>query len=139
LACDDDDTIRLVLSVCLSAGGHFDVMTVASGEELLARFAMARPELVVLDVLMPGMDGTEALARLRALPGGADVPVVFLSGRDEPAEVERLRSLGAVAVLPKPFDPGLLPGQLAEILESHKSRADAAGTPAGRRRTRRDR
>ena len=58
------------------------------------------------------------------------MPVVFLSGRDEPSEVARLKSLGALAVLAKPFDPGLLAGTLAEILEHHKSARNPAAPGA---------
>jgi CheY-like chemotaxis protein len=114
----------------LASGGHFEVTTTATGEELLDRYGKARFDLVVLDVLMPGMDGPTTLARLRKLPAGADVPVVFLSGRDEPSEVARLKSLGALAVLAKPFDPGLLAGTLAEILEHHKSARNPAAPGA---------
>jgi CheY-like chemotaxis protein len=115
----------------LASGGRFDVTTVATGEELLDRFAHARFDLVVLDVLMPGMDGPTTLARLRKLPAAAGVPVVFLSGRDEPSEVARLQSMGAQAVLAKPFDPGLLAGTLGEILDRHKS-AKPPAAPAAR-------
>jgi two-component system OmpR family response regulator len=73
-------------------------------------------EAIVLDVMMPGLDGPGTLARLRADPRTAKVPVVFLTAKAMPAEVARLRELGAVGVLVKPFDPMALSGDLARVL-----------------------
>ncbi|HKE00401.1 MAG TPA: response regulator [Planctomycetota bacterium] len=117
LVCDDDDDVRAVLALSLEAVGGFRVVQARSGKEALALYPSSTPDLVVLDVMMPDLDGPSTLERLRRLPGGRRARVVFLSARSEPAEVARLQRLGVDDVLEKPFDPMTLPDRLRAILE----------------------
>jgi two-component system, OmpR family, response regulator len=116
LVCDDDDDVRAVVALSLEAVGGFQVEQARSGAEALELYARSRPVLVLLDVQMPQLDGPSTLARIRALPGGHEVPVVFLSATTRRAEVDRLRSLGVDDVLEKPFDPLALASRIRDIL-----------------------
>ena len=80
--------------------------------------ARARPELVVLDVSMPGMDGPATLEALRGVAAASEVPVVFFTATSSPTEVARLCALGAVGVIPKPFDVAALPRLVRDILDA---------------------
>jgi two-component system OmpR family response regulator len=115
LYVEDDEAIRAVGVMTLEAVGGFEVVACSSGAEALARAQGARADLILLDVMMPGMDGPQTLAGLRKIPQTAATPAVFLTARVQPAEVAELRVLGAVEVLAKPFDPMALPGQLRAI------------------------
>jgi CheY-like chemotaxis protein len=115
LYVEDDEPIRTIGMMVLQTVGGFEVVGCASGAEALARAPKARADLILLDAMMPGMDGPETLARLRTLPETAATPVVFLTARVQPNEVAELRALGAVEVLAKPFDPMTLPDKLRKI------------------------
>lgn len=104
LIADDDPVILRLLEVNFSLEG-FDVDTAERGEAVLERAAQRRPDLVILDVMMPGMDGWEVCERLKDSPGTADVPIVFLSARTQEHDRERGRKLGVSAYVTKPFDP----------------------------------
>ncbi len=115
LYVDDDDDIREVAGMALTAVAGLEVCACASGQEALGRARECVPQLILLDVMMPGMDGPTTLAALREEPDFADTPVVFLTAKIQPAEVERYRALGAVDVIGKPFDPMTLGEQLRQI------------------------
>lgn len=115
LYVEDDEPIRAIGMMVLQTVGKFEVVGCASGAEALAQAPTARADLILLDAMMPGMDGPETLARLRSLPGTAATPVVFLTARVQPQEVAELRALGAVEVLAKPFEPMTLPDKLRQI------------------------
>jgi len=102
---EDDDDIRTVAGMALEMVGGLTVRACGSGEEALAAVAEFAPQLIVLDVMMPGMNGPEVLVRLRAQDATADIPVVFLTAKAHREEVERLRALGVLDVVAKPFDP----------------------------------
>lgn len=105
LVVDDDDAIRSVLDIALGLVGGFDVTDASSGVEALDIVAQQSFDVIVLDVMMPGLDGPSTLERLRATPDAADVPVVFLTAKAQPHERRELESLGARGVISKPFDP----------------------------------
>lgn len=115
LYVEDDEPIRTVGLMTLQKVGRFEVVACASGAEALAKAPEARADLIVLDVMMPEMDGPQTLLRLRMLPETALTPVVFLTALAQPAEIARLRALGAVDVLSKPFEPMTLPDRLRAI------------------------
>ena len=102
---EDDTDIRTVASMALEMVGGLEVRAFASGEEALAAVAGVAPQLIVLDVMMPGMNGPEVLAHLREQGATAGIPVVFMTAKAQPEEVERLRALGVLDVIAKPFDP----------------------------------
>ncbi len=118
LCIDDEPDIREVVELCLGLAGNLEVRTCDSGERALDLMARNRPDLVLLDVMMPGLDGPATLARLRADPLLRSIPVIFMTAKAMPQEVERFLSLGAVAVIPKPFDPLQLADQIAAIWEN---------------------
>jgi len=117
LMVEADPDIRAVAHLSLTAVGGFMVALCASGEEALAQAEAFAPDLLLLDVMMPGMDGPATLAALRAKPALAGVPALFMTAKVQPQEVAHYRDLGAADVLPKPFDPMSLPGQLRALWE----------------------
>jgi CheY-like chemotaxis protein len=113
LLVDDEDDIRLVARASLERLAGWTVSAASSGAEgvLLARDEL--PDAIVLDVMMPGMDGPATLAELRADPATAGIPVVFLTAKVQSAERRRLEELGAAGVVAKPFDPMTLASELS--------------------------
>jgi CheY-like chemotaxis protein len=103
LVVDDSELVREAAKVALEIDGMV-AMAAEDGEAGLRRAAADPPDAILLDVVMPGLDGRETLARLRADPRLAHIPVAFLTARaDDPDETVALLALGAVAVIPKPF------------------------------------
>lgn len=118
LYIDDETDIREVVELSLGLAPELEVRTCDSGERALELMSRRRPDLVLLDVMMPGLDGPATLARLRADPQLRSIPVIFMTAKALPREIERFLSLGAVAVIPKPFDPLQLADQIAAIWEN---------------------
>lgn len=116
LLVDDDPDIRKIGALSLVAVGGFQVEVAESGAEAIAKGAEQAPDLILLDIMMPGMDGVATLAELRKLPGLAGTPVVFFTARVQRAEVEELVALGAMGVIGKPFDPMTLASQVRALL-----------------------
>jgi CheY-like chemotaxis protein len=119
LLVEDDPDIQTVTSLALSGFGGFEVRICGSAREAVDSAAAFGPDLILLDVMMPGMDGVEALMALRAISATAAVPVVFLTARVQPHEVQRYRELGSLAVIPKPFEPTALADTIRAIWEAH--------------------
>jgi CheY-like chemotaxis protein len=117
LLIDDDDDVRRVAQLSLSRLGRMEVVDAASGADGLLRAAAERPDAILLDVMMPDMDGPATLAALRANPPTAAIPVLFLTAKAMPSELERLLQLGALGVLTKPFDPLTLAAQMRQALK----------------------
>ena len=99
------------------------VRCAASGAEALEALATFSPDLIVLDVMMPAMDGPTLLARIRENTLLADVPVIFMTAKAEPDEVARLRSLGAIAVITKPFEPMTLATEIRRLVVAQRDTA----------------
>lgn len=116
LVVDDDDDVRRLATMALSRVGGHDVTSVSSGGECLVALRDARPDVVVLDVMMPGMDGPTTLEAIRDDPATHDIPVVFLTAGVVDTDMDRLRALSVAGILNKPFDPLQLSRQLGEIL-----------------------
>jgi CheY-like chemotaxis protein len=112
LIIDDEDDIRRIARLSLTKLGKMEVVEAGSGPEGVRKAAEEKPDAILLDVMMPGLDGPGTLAALRSNPATAAIPVVFLTAKAMASEVERLRSLGAKAVLTKPFDPLTLPNEV---------------------------
>src|SRR4029077_6657974 len=104
LFVEDDPDIQVVATMALESLGGFTVLACGSRAEALSRLEEFAPDLVLLDVMMPGMDGPATLEALRRLPSGA-VPVVFMTARVQAHEGLQYREMGAVDVIDKPFDP----------------------------------
>ena len=98
----------------------FRTVSAANGQEALDAVAAAPPDLILLDVMMPGMDGPTTLERLRAMPQTAMVPVVFMTAKVMPHEIDHYKTLGALEVICKPFNPMTLSETLNTIWEQHR-------------------
>jgi CheY-like chemotaxis protein len=115
---DDDDDIRQIASLALGLNPDISVETCDSGEAALALLPRAMPEFILLDVMMPGLDGPMTLARIRANPLLAHIPVAFITAKALPREVALFKAMGAVGVIPKPFDPMTLAVQVSDLWRS---------------------
>jgi CheY-like chemotaxis protein len=113
LLVDDEDDIRLVARASLERLAGWQVLAASSGRAGIEVAKAEQPDAIVLDVMMPGLDGPGTLAELRADPATADIPVVFLTAKVQAAERRRLEELGAAGVVAKPFDPMTLAGELS--------------------------
>jgi two-component system OmpR family response regulator len=116
LIIDDDADIRMIAGMTLTRLGGMEVVEAASGAEGVRRAAQERPDVILLDMMMPIMDGSETLSALRAQPATATTPVIFLTAKAVHVEVERMRELGAAGVLIKPFDPRTLSGDVLALI-----------------------
>jgi CheY-like chemotaxis protein len=110
LHVDDDRDIREVVDMSLGLNPDFEVRSCASGAEAIAAAAAWKPALILLDVMMPGMDGPTTLGHLRKNPETARIPIVFMTARAQTLEIKQFISLGAQGVISKPFDPMTLAG-----------------------------
>lgn len=117
LCADDEDDIRTILQLALSLDPELEVHLVASGAEALARAKSATFDAIVLDGMMPGLDGYETCRRLKADPATSQVPIVFLTAKAQRSETDRALALGAVACLTKPFDPMTIASELRAALQ----------------------
>jgi CheY-like chemotaxis protein len=117
LVVDDENDVRRITRLSLSRVGKMDVTDAESGPEAVQKALLERPDAIVLDVMMPSMDGPTTLAELRGRPETAAIPVIFLTAKVMASELERLRALGAAGVLTKPFDPMTFAGEVRAILE----------------------
>lgn len=115
LHVEDDRSIQAVAKVALEAVGGFRVLSCSSGQEALDQVRGFAPDFILLDVMMPGMDGPQTLARLAALIDLQRIPVVFMTAKVQPAEIAEYRRLGARDVIIKPFDPMQLAAQVRQI------------------------
>lgn len=115
LYVEDEPDIRAVAQMALEAVGGFAVIACASGQEALSVAPGARADLLLLDVMMPGMDGLSTLKALRQMPATAHTPVIFMTAKVQAAEVALYKGLGALEVIFKPFDPMELSAQIERI------------------------
>jgi CheY-like chemotaxis protein len=105
LFVEDDPDIQMIAQLALEAVGGFTVALCSSGAEALRAAPAFQPDLILLDVMMPGMDGPTTLQALRAEQALASTPVVFMTAKVQRHEIEQYRALGAIDVIAKPFDP----------------------------------
>lgn len=115
LLIDDEDDIREVAKLSLELVAHWDVLTACSGVEGVDRAVEHRPDAILLDVMMPGMDGAATYAALRSNPATRDIPVVLLTAKIFDRASDR-RGLEGITVISKPFDPMRLATQVASAL-----------------------
>jgi CheY-like chemotaxis protein len=116
LIVDDEEDIRELARISLERVGGLEVLSASSGEEGITVALAEHPDAILLDAMMPGLDGPQTLERLKANGATAAIPVVFLTGSVQEIEREGFISLGAAGILPKPFDPMKLAEQLRTCL-----------------------
>jgi CheY-like chemotaxis protein len=120
LFVDDDEGIRRVAQITLTRIGKLDVLLAKSGKEALELLQSERPDLILLDVMMPGMDGPAVLEKLRQNPDTASIPVIFLTAKIQKHEVEEYSQLGACGVISKPFEPTELAEQVRQLYNTFR-------------------
>lgn len=128
LYVDDEADIRTVAKLALERAGGFEVKAEESAERALQLLREWLPDLLLLDVMMPGMDGTELFSRLQADERYKKLPVVFMTAKAQPAEIDSYRELGVLDVIPKPFDPFTLGTQLQSIWTRFQKDGAAVGS-----------
>ena len=116
LMVDDEPHVRRVAELSLARVGKWTVILAASGAEAIVAAEREQPDLILLDVMMPGMDGISTLSALQACLALAGIPVVFMTAKVQEREIERYLGLGAAGVIRKPFDPMTLPDHIRRIL-----------------------
>lgn len=118
LYVDDERDIREIAAMALELDPEFEVRCCASGQEALEEASSWRPHLILLDVMMPGMDGPSTLQALREREDCAGIPVVFITARTQSEEISKFISLGAAGHIAKPFDPMTLAARARELLQA---------------------
>ena len=115
LHVEDDPSIQAVTKLALEAVGGYQVLSCSSGAQALEEVEAFAPDFILLDVMMPGMDGPKTLELLGQLVNTEQIPVAFMTAKVQPDEVAHYRSLGAHGLIIKPFDPMLLAAQVRDI------------------------
>ena len=115
LYVEDEPDIQAVAKLALEQVGQFTLEVCSSGQEALDKAAAFSPQLMLLDVMMPEMDGPTTLIKLRDISGLEETPAIFMTARVQPHEIQEYIDMGAVDVIAKPFDPMTLSNQIREI------------------------
>ncbi|NGN97707.1 response regulator [Grimontia sp. S25] len=116
LYVEDDEDIRDVAELALE-GDDFILLSCECGDVALEKAALSSPDLLLLDVMMPDMDGPTTLKRLRTIPHLESTPAIFMTAKVQPAEVKAYHEYGAIGVISKPFDPMLLADEIMKLME----------------------
>lgn len=124
LLVEDDPDIQTVTSMALGSFGGYTVHVCGSAREALDSAASFKPDLILLDVMMPGMDGLDTLKALREIPATATTPVIFLTARVQPADVALYNELDSLAVIRKPFEPTALVETIHGLWARYRDQAD---------------
>jgi len=123
LLIEDDPDVRTIAAIALEDVGGFRLTLCGSGAEALAQLRQSVPQLILLDVMMPDMDGPMTLAEIQRLALDPAPPVVFMTAKVQPQETQRYLQLGAAGVIAKPFDPMTLSEQLRALWREARTRA----------------
>lgn len=118
LVVEDEEDIRKIVSVALDNIGGFKVEVCASAHEALEVLTARQPDLIVLDVMMPVMDGPSLLSEIRKNDKYKKIPVIFMTAKVQSHEVEEYKAMGVLGVIVKPFDPVSLPEQIKNLWQS---------------------
>ena len=115
LYVEDEADIREVAEFALEDEG-FQLTPCTSGQQAMDKAVALKPDLILLDVMMPGMDGPTTLKKLRELPHMVNTPVIFMTAKVQPAEVAGYKAMGAIGVISKPFDPMTLADEIRSLM-----------------------
>lgn len=116
LHVEDDADIREIAMMALGISGEFAIIQCESGDEALSEVENSTPDVILLDMMMPGMTGLQTLLHMRKMPHLAEVPAIFMTARTQQSDVDELRAMGNVEVITKPFDPMTLSDQIKEAM-----------------------
>ncbi|MFZ0630716.1 MAG: response regulator [Acidobacteriaceae bacterium] len=116
LIIDDEEDIREVAALSLETVAGWDVLVAGSGAAGIAKARESHPDAILLDVMMPGMDGPTTFRELRAIPETSGIPVILLTAKVQAADQKRFSDLGVASVMFKPFDPLILARDIAQVL-----------------------
>ena len=119
LIIDDEDDIREVAALSLEATADWGILTASSGKEGIKVAAAEKPDAILMDVMMPEMDGPTTFKQLQLNPETQGIPVVLLTAKVQGVDQRRFAGLGVAAILFKPFDPLTLAKQISEVLGWH--------------------
>ena len=117
LVVDDDTDILMIIRYCLKSASDFELKCVISGQEAISIAMEMEPDLIILDVMMPEMDGVATLKAMKLIPKLAHIPIIFLTAKVKKEEIEEYFRLGICEVIIKPFDPLSLPATLRKIVQ----------------------
>lgn len=115
LYVEDEPDIAQIAQLALENIGGFELENCENGQIALDKGKVYQPDLVLMDVMMPVLDGPAAFKEMQKLPEFANIPVIFMTAKVQPSEIEEYKSLGVVEVIPKPFDPMTLADQVKQI------------------------
>ncbi len=115
LLVEDEPDIQEVARLAMEAVGGFSVEICSSGSETLKKAPVFAPDLIILDVMMPEMDGPDTLRAIREVPEIASIPVIFMTAKAQPQELRRYKEMGILDVISKPFDPMTLSATISDI------------------------
>lgn len=115
LCADDEPDMRALIQLALVNVGHFEVDLCASGRQLLENISIYNPDLILLDYIMPGMDGMQVLESLQGREDCHGIPVVFMTGISTQSDMDKMTAAGAAGIITKPFDPMALSAALVKI------------------------
>jgi two-component system, OmpR family, response regulator len=118
LVVDDDPAMRLVASIALEQVGGFEVLLAQGGLEAIECARENKPDAILMDLVMPDVDGPDVLQTLRQHESTDKIPIIFHTAKTDPSEVRDMLALGAKGVIGKPFDPAALAEEIERILES---------------------
>lgn len=126
LHVDDDDDIREIALIAMTVVGNLNVIQCSSGAEAISRAPELRPDLFLLDVMMPDMSGVETLQKLRQIEGLEHVPGIFMTAKVQQKDIAALIAAGGDAVISKPFDPMTLAAEITQIWQAQGPRTRSA-------------
>lgn len=120
LYVEDELDIQAIAQIALEAVGGFTLKICSNGEDAISQISDYKPDLILLDVMMPGIDGPTTLKELRKIPEFATTPAIFMTAKVQAEEVDALRQQGAMDVIAKPFDPMELANTIKKIWEKNR-------------------
>jgi len=122
LCIDDETDILEIAAMALESVGGYTVKTCSRGMDGVEQADSFKPDLILLDVMMPGLDGPSTLRLLKANKALENIPVIFMTAKVQPSEIARYLELGAAGVIAKPFDPMALAGEVKSRFEEHHAK-----------------
>lgn len=124
LYVEDQKDIQMIAEYALATIANYTVKTCNNGDEALAEIESFSPDLLLLDVMMPGLDGPETLQEIRKLPSFKNTPAIYMTAKILPNEIDDLMSQGAIGIIPKPFDPVTLGDEIQVLLDKVSAASD---------------